>query len=194
MAANKRTPAERERDQEQLATLWCKGWTHLRIAGEFGVSRPQITQDLAKLLAKWAASAVGHVEERIAAELKKLDHLEGVAWDAWERSCRDAVSTHVRTESEGAVDAAGRPVATKTVQEKTIKPQAGDPRFLERAGWCIDRRCGILGLDSPKKIAPTNPEGDSEYAGGGTGALLAAVLRVAAEIGVKPTAEPPPDG
>ncbi len=36
------------------------------------------------------------------------------------------------------------------------------------------RRCALLGLDRPVKVAPTNPAGDAEFEGGGLAALLKA--------------------
>jgi len=38
-------------------------------------------------------------------------------------------------------------VKTSTV-ERTVKGQAGDPRFLTGVQWCIERRCKILGIDA----------------------------------------------
>lgn len=41
--------------------------------------------------------------------------------------------------------------------------ESKDPRHLTGVGWCIERRCSIYGVDAPKKIAPTTPDGQSEY-------------------------------
>jgi hypothetical protein len=36
---------------------------------------------------------------------------------------------------------------------KRREGQVGDPRYLDGVLKCIDRRCAILGIDAPKKIA-----------------------------------------
>lgn len=43
-------------------------------------------------------------------------------------------------------------------------------RFLKISA----RRCALLGLDRPVKVAPTTPDGDGEFTGGGLAALLKA--------------------
>ena len=50
----------------------------------------------------------------------------------------------------------------------------GDFGAIDRFLKLSARRCALLGLDRPVKVAPTNPEGDSEFIGGGLASLLAA--------------------
>ena len=35
----------------------------------------------------------------------------------------------------------------------TTKDRFGDPRYLDKIAWCIDKRCKILGLDEPTRLA-----------------------------------------
>lgn len=66
-----------------------------------------------------------------------------MAWDAWERSKRDAM-TLIRTKTP-LPSKQGR--KRQRVKEQSIaKGQCGDPRYLERVAWCVDQRCKILGL------------------------------------------------
>lgn len=55
------------------------------------------------------------------------------------------------------------------------RTMAGELEAVDRLLKIITRRCALLGLDRPAKIAPTTPDGDAPYDGGG----LAALLRVA---------------
>lgn len=40
---------------------------------------------------------------------------------------------------------------------------SGNPSFLAGVERCIERRCKLLGLDAPQKIAPTTPDGTQPY-------------------------------
>src|SRR5437763_248565 len=162
MRGPKRTPAERERDLERLAVLYCRGMSQLAMAEKLGVSRQQIGYDLRTLNQRWQESALAHLDAKKARELARLDHLEAVAWDAWERSCQDA-ETISSSMVKGRIGKEG--VALPDLQKvaKITKHQIGDPRFLEQVYKCIDKRCEVLGLNAPKKIAPTNPEGTEAY-------------------------------
>lgn len=55
--------------------------------------------------------------------------------------------------------------------------ERGDLQAIDRMLRLSERRCRLLGLDAPTRIAPTDPSGNREFAGtGGLSALLAAVL------------------
>ena len=47
--------------------------------------------------------------------------------------------------------------SAKAVIEK--ETMLGNPAYLAGVMSCIERRCKILGLDAPTKIAPTAPDG-----------------------------------
>lgn len=51
----------------------------------------------------------------------------------------------------------------------------GNHGAIDRLLRIMDRRAKLLGLDAPSKLAPTNPEGDQAYGGGGLAALLQAI-------------------
>ena len=55
--------------------------------------------------------------------------------------------------------------------------KAGDTQAVEKAIKIMERRSKFLGLDAPKKIAPTTPEGKALSGGG-----LASLLAVASEM------------
>jgi hypothetical protein len=53
------------------------------------------------------------------------------------------------------------------------KATAGNFGAIDRVLKVEERRCRLLGLEAPTKIAPTDPSGTREYHGGGLSALLA---------------------
>ncbi len=44
-------------------------------------------------------------------------------------------------------------------QFEYTEERLGDPRYLLGVDRCIERRCRILGLEAPMKIAQTDPQG-----------------------------------
>ena len=97
MARPKRTPMQRERDLHVVADLYCQGWTQSRIADKMGVTRPQIGYDLRIIQKRWQKSALSRFDERKAAELAKIDHLEKVAFEAWACSFLHRMATDTLT-------------------------------------------------------------------------------------------------
>ena len=155
MAANKRTEIQREKDLVRIADLYCRGVYQADIAAQLGVTRHQVGYDLNDLRGRWLAASVEKIDQRKADELARLDNLERIAWAAWERSCLDAEINHVKT-VRGKTNDDGAKLPPIETLEKTTKGQVGDPRFLERVGWCINKRCELLGLDAPKKLDHTS--------------------------------------
>lgn len=151
--------------RQKVAEMYLARRTQQEIAAAVGVDQATVSRDLTAVRKEWLASAVRDVGERKAEELARIDALELIALEAWKRSCKDAETLHAGT-TKGRTTKAGDPLPDLTKTYKTVKGQTGDPRFLERVSWCIDRRCQLLGLDPPKKVAPTDPSGDNEYTGG----------------------------
>lgn len=143
MAAHKRTRFERERDLEKAARSYCLGKTQREIAEELGVSRVQITHDLAEVRKRWQVSSVAVIDERKAEQLAKIDNLERVYWESFERSCEDKeVDLAEKTSVVGDPD--------RTKASKRREGQSGNPAFLAGVQWCIEQRCKILGLEAKK--------------------------------------------
>jgi hypothetical protein len=116
MAANTRNPRQRELDLVTLAGMYLRGLPQHECAERLRVSRQQVGYDLAILRKRWQESADTDFAAKVAQELARLDHVESVAWEAWDRSC--AIG-------EGGV---------------------GAPRFLDRVQSCIEMRTRILGI------------------------------------------------
>jgi hypothetical protein len=62
---------------------------------------------------------------------------------------RKTRKTKGRLSKEGAV------LPDLVVAERIEREQAGDPRFLERVSWCIQRRLEMMGLLKPEAAGVT---------------------------------------
>lgn len=71
-----------------------------------------------------------------------------------------------------ALEAARLDHATRAIWTQVIN---GNHGAIDRMLRIMDRRARLLGLDAPSKIAPTSPDGQGEYGGGGLSALLQAI-------------------
>ena len=150
MAKNtkRRASAQLARDRRRIADLYLKGWLQADIAAELGVSQPTVSLDLKALHKTWLKSALIDFDAAKSKELAKIDRLEQEYWEAWQRSCEDAetIRREATAEKQGKVT-------------KTLKGQAGDPRFLQGVQWCIEKRCKILGVDAPQRLEHSGPVG-----------------------------------
>ena len=158
MAGRPRSKSEIIRDRHRIASLYLKGRTQASIGEELGLSQSIISRNLATLHQEWLQDTSIDIRKAKARELARVDNLEREYWNAWERSCseRKVASAEVRAD-----DAQGKPHKSSLRKEQ----RDGNPAFLRGIEWCIDKRCRILGLDAPVKVAPTNPDGDEEYTG-----------------------------
>lgn len=157
MAAPKRTKAQREIDLITVARMFCRGASHREIAQAIGVSRQQADYDCQTLLQRWRDETTSTRD----IELAKINHLEATAWDAYERSCRDAETRIAKT----VTTADGE----RTEATQREEGQVGDPRWLEIVRWCINRRCELLQLDPPKVT-------QQEYSGPGGSPILLKIV------------------
>ena len=147
MRGRRRSKSELARDRRRIADLYLQGWTQTAIANKIGIHQPAVSRDLKALQKAWLASALIDLNNAKAKELAKVDKLEREYWVAWERSYEDAETVKQR----GSPATAGAGIKPESI-EKTVKGQAGDPRFLAGVQWCIERRCKIIGIDAPTNI------------------------------------------
>src|SRR6516225_7808708 len=106
----------------------------MEIAQRLELTQQQICYDLKEIRRRWRESGLVDYNEMKSRELERIDVIEQHAWAAWERSCRDKEEHTAEVTERG----------NRTKMRKN--GQAGDPRFLERIGWCVEQRCKIFGL------------------------------------------------
>ncbi len=89
MAANKRNRQQIEADRLEMNRLALAGVSQAEIAGQFGVSQPQVAYDLSVVRQRWKETTNMDLENTRNRELALLDKVEECAWSGWEHAERD---------------------------------------------------------------------------------------------------------
>lgn len=164
-----RSTSQEEADRRNVARLYLSGRLQSEIAEELGISQTTVSRDIKYLTDEWKQERVYDINEAKARELAKIDNLELIYFDAWERSRKNA-GVKTKKEIKIGIDLNPSQIATlsailpaevvksisqgvtrQEIQER-IEGQIGDPRYLSGIQWCIEQRCRILGVEAPKKI------------------------------------------
>lgn len=162
MASPKRNKQQILLDRIIISGLYMRGWPQGKIAEHLSsresdfapriqYSEDMIKRDLKVIRDGWLESSLRNFGEMRAEQLAKLDTQEAEAWREWQRSCEDYKKKIMGTSAQGKID------KTET------GTQTGDPRYLNAILSIIERRCRLLGLDLPHKVAPTTPDGAKAY-------------------------------
>lgn len=152
MASPKRSKIERQRDKEIIAELYIKGKRQSEIAEIIGVTQQQISFDLKSIQKDWLKNTAILLDEFKVKELAKLDQLEREAWEAWRRSIgkietKTIIAKGLKQNEEGKI-------SSNLIDQNTrVEEKIGDPRFLDIVIRCVEKRCKLLGLDMPTKLA-----------------------------------------
>lgn len=158
--------------RRQIAFCYLQGMSQAEIGVQFNLAQPTVSAELIKIRDHWKQEYTLAIEERKAQECAKLDALEAVAWQAWERSCRDAKTRKKSRDDElraVTINQAGKKVMTEKMTpvrehlEIVTKGQAGDSRFLDRVAWCIEMRMKVFGMlkEDKKQVNVMNINWDS---------------------------------
>ena len=128
----------------RVAEQWMRGIPQYRIAQVEGVDRPTVCRDLEKIRQDWKEQRAASYDVRLDEEVARINRLERIATEAWERSC---LTAEVRKAEvvKGRVNKDGAPLPDIQRTSKVEHSQVGDPRFLERIAWCIETRLKLLG-------------------------------------------------
>ena len=127
-----------------VAERYLKGHTLAAIGQQFGVTATTIFRDLTAIRADWRETRSLHIDEWTAEQLAKLDKIESAAWEGWEASQLETVTTIEHTDGE------------TTVKRVT---SSGDSAFLTVIERSIEQRCKILGINSPTRTEITGADG-----------------------------------
>lgn len=92
--ARQRSEAARNRDIVEIIKLYVKGYTFRQIAEEISrqfeydppLSHQAISNDIHKVLDEWKEHMFDSIESMRASELTRLNNIERVNWQAWEKS------------------------------------------------------------------------------------------------------------
>jgi len=140
--------------RDQVAKYYLKGLTQLEISQKLECSLKTIANDLRVVREAWLQSSLQNFDEKKSLELARLDELEAVAWQAWQKSTQDTVTKYTKTElmrkpvgtrAGGHKKAAHQMTPIKVVENESLRSNSGDPRFLEQIGRCIEMRLKVIG-------------------------------------------------
>jgi len=139
------------------------------IAKDFGVSQVQISKDIQTLKARWKAAAKKEIDDAVGEALAEIEEVMGEAWTGWQASIEPKEKeVKQKTEVDGGGGGNGEGKGAKgkrtSFQVQTSKTDtSGNPSYLNIVLECLRQVREIRGLDKPRKIAPTNPDGTESY-------------------------------
>lgn len=132
--------------REKVSIMYLQGKSQWAISLVLDVTRQTITNDIQAMRVMWRDSALMNLDERQHQELAKIDRIEAVAWEEYERS-KGVIKTRTKSRTRG----------TDTNEtKKTLKTEErlGDPKYLDIAMKCIADRCKLLMIGDITKPPP----------------------------------------
>lgn len=149
-----------ESRRTRVAEAYLCGHRTVRSIARYVNSSPAtVTRDLHVIRQEWKAAMVQQFAEARADEIARLDRIEREAWAEWERSKTVRERSKTSKRSKAAAGKGRQPADAESTAELTRENLLGDARYLERIGWCIDRRIKLLGLDAPERHEHSGPAG-----------------------------------
>ena len=155
MPAHTRNPIQREHDRAKIEELYCQGVRQAEIAQKIHLSPRMVSYDLVTIQKRWEKSTTINLDDAKARELAKIDNLERVYWDAWEKSWETKESTEtgqdeVLAQAEKVLKGAlGKRVARIRREERL-----GVAEYLKGVQWCIEIRCKLLTIIKEGTTSP----------------------------------------
>lgn len=158
MAKNKRTPKQTEDDKVFVAQQLVRAKPIreiCRLLNEYNENNgkgytlvhSQIAYDIKKILNDWRDERKEFIDLVVDRELKKLDVIEGEAWDAWEKSKDGKRVTKIAGGKLENGDVSGG-----NIRERSLEETNGDIKYLNLVLDCMDRRKDLLGYAAAKKV------------------------------------------
>jgi hypothetical protein len=134
--------------RKRVAGMYLRSMSQWEIGRQLGVTQQCVAKDVQALEKEWLASALVDIDMAKAKELARIDRLERVAWRAWRRSCQRKERASTRLEKK--LDEAAQ--QGKTVTSKQTELRDGNPEYLKRVEWCVNKRCELLKLNPPQRL------------------------------------------
>lgn len=186
MRGKGRVPSELARRREQVALdLAAKGWSEAQIAEELDkqglwkVTQQAVSKMLIRVEKRQLAQMSEQVKLMKVRQTTALRKIHRDAMAAWEESKKPQKSL---TTKHGPAGENGQPGPVRESMS-VLRDQDGDPRYLELALHALADLRKVWGVDEPKKIAPTTPDGSLPYAPLTDAERRAALARLYASVG-----------
>lgn len=142
-----------------VAPLWRKSWTLKEIREEvmkrLGLETYSIKcvhTDVQRLIKEWQEERLTNTEDKITAELARIDLVIKEAWQMWEKSKQDYKSKRQVQEGKPHQDESGQ-ISVDTIKAMMWDAEqrgSGDPRYLDVILRAMQQRCKLLGLDQQR--------------------------------------------
>lgn len=143
-----------------VAPLWRQSWTLNEIREEvmkrLGLktySLKCVYTDVQRLIKEWQEERLENTDDKITAELARIDLVIKEAWQMWEKSKQDYKTKKQKQEGMPRTDEKGRQISIDTIKammEDSEKRAFGDPRYLDIILRAMQQRCKLLGLDQQR--------------------------------------------
>ena len=156
----------------RASEMYLDGATYREIAIELKISHTRVVQVMQGLRERWRRDSWKNIELLMCRELRTIDAVENEAWEAWDRSKKNAETLQTKAAPGG-----------KKTTTKTVVGQVGDARFLQVVNDCVEKRCKILGIQ--RTIGDMFPEPEGPF-----GALVPTPAELRARIVAKLEAIP----
>lgn len=140
-----------------VAPLWRKSWTLKEIREEvmkrLGLETYSIKcvhTDVQRLIKEWQEERLENTEDKITAELARIDLVIKEAWQMWEKSKQDYNSKKQMQEGKPRKDPNGQQISVDTIKAMMWDAEqrgCGDPRYLDVILKALNQRCKLMGLD-----------------------------------------------
>ena len=144
--------------QAKVIDLYLKGHTQREIASILNFSLGTVNSDIAAVRAEWRESRIEDYDDHRQIRAHQICRAMVAAWDAWEKSLKDAESIKVSV-TKGRTDSEGNPSGDLTKSEKQSKGQTGNSSYLDLYIRCVERLCKLYGLDAPTRTEITGADG-----------------------------------
>lgn len=143
-----------------VAPLWRKSWTLKEIREEvmkrLGLETYSIKcvhTDVQRLIKEWQEERLENTEDKITAELARIDLVIKEAWLMWEKSKQDYKRKSQMQEGKPRKDPNGQQISVDTIKAMMWDAEqrgSGDPRYLDVILRAMQQRCKLLGLDQQR--------------------------------------------
>jgi len=155
-----RTEGEITQHLNLIAPLYLRGHSirhivdHVNKKSSRKTSLRTVHNDIKTLMAEWKEARLMEIDDAKRVELERINEVEKTAWGGWEKSLK--LKTSVKKKGGGSNSAGAY---TSEEESTKVEESAGNPAFLRIVMDCVNKRCEILGLNSPLKIEGTGDNG-----------------------------------
>lgn len=147
----------REQRLQLVAPLWRKSWTLKEIRDEVmkkldldTYSLGTVHKDVQRLINEWREYRLEDTDDKITAELARIDLVIKEAWAAWEKSKEDYEKRSTTAMFTPKKDKQGVKITMESVkqfQNEAMERCYGNPKYLDIILKAMEQRCKLLGLN-----------------------------------------------